>query len=297
MMAGRRKFPFRVRIPETYLERTISAALDEDRAYDDLASRLAVGRCAEARARLVLREGGVVAGLEVFRAVFGTFDPAVAVTLGPAKEGRRSRRGTVLAVVEGNARSVLACERVALNFVQRMSGIATLTAKFVERVKGTGVKVLDTRKTTPNLRIFEKYAVAAGGGWNHRLTLADLAIIKDNHVAIAGGIRQAAARIRRAQPRALVEIEVDPETDLEVLEDLNADILMFDNWEPREVGRAIRRVRRFPSKPLVEVSGRMRLENIRKYALAGPDFISVGCLTHSAPALDIGLDFTGASAA
>ena len=203
----------------------------------------------------------------------------------------------MLAVVEGNARSVLACERVALNFVQRMSGIATLTAKFVERVKGTGVKVLDTRKTTPNLRIFEKYAVAAGGGWNHRLTLAELAIIKDNHVAIAGGIREAAARIRRAQPRALVEIEVDPGTDLEVLEDLNADILMFDNWEPREVGRAIRRVRRFPSKPLVEVSGRMRLESIRKYALAGPDFISVGCLTHSAPALDVGLDFTGASAA
>jgi nicotinate-nucleotide pyrophosphorylase (carboxylating) len=287
----RKAFPFKIKVSGDYLRTIIACALCEDVPRRDLTTNLTVKAGAWADAALLARDAGVVAGLEVFGAVFRLFDPAVVVRARAKAEGRWFERGEVLARVQGPARSILTCERVALNFVQRLSGIATLTRRFVERVEGTGVRILDTRKTTPGLRPLEKYAVTAGGGLNHRPSLSDLILIKDNHIAAAGGIREAVARVRKAKPRVAVEVEVAPGVDPASLRDLDIDILMFDNWKPGPLKAAIRRVRRFPSKPWVEVSGRIRLANVRDFALAGPDFISVGCLTHSAPALDMSLDF------
>jgi nicotinate-nucleotide pyrophosphorylase (carboxylating) len=286
-----RAFPFRVTVDDEYRRTIIAYALCEDIPKRDYTTELTVKPGARANALLMTREAGVVAGLDVFAAVFKIFDPSVHVRKRCFAEGKWFERGEFLAHVWGPARSILSSERVALNFVQRLSGIATLTHRFVERVEGTGVRILDTRKTTPGLRPLEKYAVGVGGGFNHRPNLSDLVLIKDNHIAAAGGIREAVARVRRAKLRALVEVEVAPEIDPADLRDLDIDILMFDNWKPGPLKAAISKARRFPSKPLIEVSGRIKLANVRKFALARPDFISVGSLTHSAPALDLGLDF------
>jgi nicotinate-nucleotide pyrophosphorylase (carboxylating) len=172
-----------------------------------------------------------------------------------------------------------------------MSGIATVTRRFAEEVRGTGVRVIDTRKTTPGLRMIEKYAVRVGGGLNHRPRLSDLALIKDNHIEAAGGITQAVERVRRRRTRVPVEVEVGPEVDLDQLVGLDIDIVMLDNWPLRRLPGAIRRVRRLESRPLIEISGGIKLETVRKIAMCGPDFISVGYLTHSAQAIDISLDF------
>jgi nicotinate-nucleotide pyrophosphorylase (carboxylating) len=287
----RSAFPFKVKVSDDYLRTIIAHALREDVPRRDLTTELTVRRGAWADAALLAREAGVLAGLNVFGSVFRLFDPAVVVRTRAKAEGKWFERGEFLAGVEGPARSILTCERVALNFVQRLSGIATVTRRFVEKVEGTGVRILDTRKTTPGLRALEKYAVTVGGGLNHRPSLSDLILIKDNHIAAAGGIRQAVARVRKARPRVAVEVEIAPGVDPASLRELDVDILMFDNWKPGPLKAAIRQVRRFPSKPWVEVSGRIRLANVRGFALAGPDFISVGCLTHSAPALDMSLDF------
>ena len=166
-----------------------------------------------------------------------------------------------------------------------------MTRRFVDEVKGTGVKIVDTRKTTPGLRRLEKYAVLVGGGFNHRLTLSDLAMIKDNHIRAAGGIRQAVEKLRKAHIRVPIEVEVSPDIDIDLLADLDIDIIMLDNWPAAGLKRAIKRIRTFPAEPLVEISGGIGLKNVRRMALCGPDLISVGCLTHSAPALDISLDF------
>jgi nicotinate-nucleotide pyrophosphorylase (carboxylating) len=287
----RSAFPFKVKVSDEYLRAIIACALCEDIPRRDLTTELTVKPGARASAVLLTREAGVAAGLGVFAAVFKVLDPTVSVRTRAKAEGKWFGRGESLAHVQGPARSILSGERVALNFVQRLSGIATLTRRFVERVEGTGVRILDTRKTTPGLRALEKYAVTLGGGFNHRPNLSDLVLIKDNHIAAAGGIREAVARVRKAKPKVPFEVEVAPGVDAASLRDLDIDILMFDNWKPGPLKAAIREVRRFPSKPLVEVSGRIRLANVREFALARPDFISVGCLTHSAPALDLGLDF------
>jgi nicotinate-nucleotide pyrophosphorylase (carboxylating) len=292
--AGRRslrtRFPFQHKVGAAWLRRVVTEALREDAARDDAATEMTVARDARATAALVLKDDGVVAGLDVFRTVFRSFDPSTRVAL-EMEDGMRCARGTVLARVSGRARSILACERVALNFVQRMSGVATTTRRFVERVSGTGVRILDTRKTTPTLRALDKYAVTVGGGFNHRANLADLALIKDNHIASAGSAAKALRLAAKARPRVLVEIEAGPEVDIEGLGELPVDILMLDNWPLKRLRGAVRTARRLPSRPLIEISGRVRLENVRRLAECGPDFISVGSLTHSAPALDISLDF------
>lgn len=289
-----RPFPFRVKLSDDYLRAVIGDALREDIPAGDLTTRLTVAAGTHAEASLRVKDAGVVAGLEVFEAVFTSYDPSVVVRAAAGGEGKWCKRGQSVASVAGPARSILGCERVALNFIQRLSGIATLTRRFVDRVEGTRVKILDTRKTTPGLRGLEKYAVTVGGGLNHRLSLSDLVLIKDNHIAAAGGIAEAVARARQAEPKALVEVEIAPSVDLESLRDLEVDLLMFDNWKPGPLKAAIRKARGFPAQPLVEVSGRIRLANVRAFALAGPDFISVGSLTHSAPALDMSLDFAKA---
>jgi nicotinate-nucleotide pyrophosphorylase (carboxylating) len=285
----RKKFPYRTRLDRAQVRQVVAGALREDASRGDVTTRLTVGAAARARAVLRLKSDGVVAGLEVLESVFKEFDRGVRVTA-RVEDGMWCVRGTEVAVVTGRARSILSCERVALNFVQRMSGIATLTRKFVERVSGTGVKILDTRKTTPTLRLFEKYAVAVGGGFNHRADLAGLVLIKDNHIAAAGGIREAVKLATGRPRRRLVEVEVGPGDSLDRIRDLAVDIVMLDNWPAGRLAAAIRKARRLPCRPWIEVSGNIDLGSVRGVALCGPDFISVGCLTHSAPALDISLD-------
>jgi nicotinate-nucleotide pyrophosphorylase (carboxylating) len=284
------RFPFEVQVSERNLRALISRALREDIGRSDITTEVTVGRRISAEASLRLKQPGVIAGLGVFGAVFETYDPGVRVTP-TGSDGRAYKSGRVLAELSGKARSILTCERVALNLIQRLSGVATLTRRFVEQVKGTPAKIIDTRKTTPGLRELEKYAVLAGGGFNHRQRLSDLVLIKDNHIKAAGGLRQAFGRARRAGVRVPVEVEIGPEVDLSSLADLDIDIVMLDNWPVRRLRRAIGIVRGFASPPVIEVSGGIGLDDVRKVALCGPDFISVGGLTHSAPSLDISLDF------
>lgn len=283
-------FPFEVELDKRTVKKLVRDALREDLGTGDVTTDSTVRAGSRTDARLRLKEHAVIAGLDVFETVFTTFDPGIKVAWS-VKEGRTCKPGRLLARVKGRTRSILTCERLALNLIQRMSGIATVTRRFADEVKGTGVRVIDTRKTTPGLRLIEKYAVRVGGGLNHRPRLSDLALIKDNHIAAAGGIREAVERVRRRRTRVPVEVEVGPGVDLKELEGLDIDIIMLDNWPVGRLARAIRTVRGLPSRPLVEVSGGIRLETVRKIALCGPDFISVGYLTHSAQSVDISLDF------
>jgi nicotinate-nucleotide pyrophosphorylase (carboxylating) len=284
------KFPFEVRLQKRFLQGITARALREDIGKGDVTTLATIGARTRAEAVLRLKSDGVIAGLPVLEAVFESFDPEISVVTS-AQDGEYRNRGFVLARIEGKARSILTCERVALNFIQHMSGVATLTRRFVEEVKGTGVRIVDTRKTVPGLRLLDKYAVQAGGGFNHRPRLSDLALIKDNHIEAAGGIEEAVRRVHRARPGVGVEVEVGPGVDPADLTGLDIDIVMLDNWPLGRLKRAVTAVRKLPSKPLVEVSGTVRLENVRRIAECGPDFISVGLLTHSAPSLDISLDF------
>jgi nicotinate-nucleotide pyrophosphorylase (carboxylating) len=284
------KFPFQVELDRRLVEKAVANALKEDIGRGDVTTLATVGARTGAVAGVRLKESGIVAGLDVFKTVFLVFDPGTRVTFS-AREGTCCAAGSELGRVRGKARSILTCERVALNFLQRMSGVATLTHSFVERVKGTGARIVDTRKTTPGLRYLEKYAVRVGGGFNHRPRLSDLALIKDNHIKAAGGITQAVRRVKKAGGPVAIEVEVAPGVDLDDLEGLDIDMVMLDNWPVSRLKRAIKKARNLTCRPMVEVSGGVRLDNVRSIALCGPDFISVGAITHSSPSLDISLDF------
>jgi nicotinate-nucleotide pyrophosphorylase (carboxylating) len=224
----------------------------------------------------------------VFARVFYRVDPGARVERLLA-EGARAKPGDVLWIAEGATRSLLAAERTALNFAQRLSGVATLTARYVEAVpEGSHLSVADTRKTTPGLRALERYAVRTGGGKNHRDDLGTAILIKDNHIAAAGGIARAvASALGRASHVTRVEIEVETLADLDLALDAGAGIVMLDNFRPEDIAEAVRRAR---GRALVEVSGGITLERIPELARAGVDVVSVGALTHSAPAVDISLD-------
>jgi nicotinate-nucleotide pyrophosphorylase (carboxylating) len=241
---------------------------------------------------MVARQACVVAGLPLAKAVFLAIDPEVAVGE-RAQDGDRVLPGAVLAHVEGPAGPILTGERVALNLVQRLSGIATLTRAYVDAIAGTGACVSDTRKTTPGLRVFEKYAVHVGGGRNHRMGLYDAILIKDNHRAIAGGAAAAVHAARRANGEAMpIQIEVDALADLPRVFDLGVEAVLLDNMTPAHVAEAVKLARAHPRGRdcWIEASGGITLDTIRAYAEAGVDTISVGALTHSAPAVDIALD-------
>lgn len=273
----------------------IARALEEDIGAGDLTTMACVPDDARARGRYVARQALVVAGIELLPLVYSlrASGGLESIELKQAS-GRRARSGALLATVAGPTRLLLECERVALNFLQRLSGVATLTRRFVEAVAGTGVKVLDTRKTTPGLRHLEKLAVAAGGGANHRLGLYDAVLIKENHVAAAGGIRKALEKIKNAKiknagrgqlpPGTAVQVEVRSLEELQEALEAGAKAVLLDNFPLDAVHQAMAIAR---GRARVEVSGGVTLENIRAYAEAGPDFISVGALTHSAPAADI----------
>jgi nicotinate-nucleotide pyrophosphorylase (carboxylating) len=280
-----------VRRPSEELLTLARMALREDLGRGDVTSRITVLEETRARARFAAREELVVSGLEAARAVFYEVGGEEMIFETLAREGDLVPAGSVLAEVEGNARPILAAERVALNLVMRLSGVATLTSRYVEAVAGTGAVITDTRKTTPGLRLLEKAAVRAGGGTNHRAGLDDGVLIKDNHLALAGGVREAVRRARENSPHLLkIEVEVESLGELEEALRAGADAILLDNMTPEEVREAVGLARKRRSDILVEVSGGVNLGTVRYYAEAGPDLISVGALTHSAPAADISLE-------
>ena len=268
----------------TELEPLVRRALDEDVGSGDLTTRATVPPSVRARARITQKQPGVLYGLDAAQLAFALLDPGARFVV-LAEEGVWRDGGPVLDI-EGRAGAVLSAERTALNLLQRLSGVATLTARYVEAVRGTRARVLDTRKTTPGLRLLEKAAVAAGGATNHRFGLFDAILIKENHAAMAGGVGEAVRLARASAPD--VPLEVECRTDAEVDEALAAGAprLLLDNMSPAQMRTIVARVK---GRAELEASGGIDLETIRDVAETGVDFISVGALTHSAPALDLSL--------
>ena len=268
----------------------VRTALSEDRAGDDVTTQAVVEEGLVARGQLVAREAGVVCGLVVARYVFAMLDEGTAFEA-HVGDGDEVEGGTVLASVEGPARAILSGERTALNFVQRLSGVATITSRYVEAAKGTDCVILDTRKTTPGLRDLEKYAVRCGGGANHRRDLAVMGMIKDNHreaLARQGKtLAQAVATIRQHAPETPVEVEVDTLEELRGALDAKPEWILLDNMTTEQMREAVALVAR---RARLEASGGITLERVAEIAATGVDAISSGALTHSAPALDIALD-------
>lgn len=266
----------------------VSRALREDLGGGDLTSLHFIPASARATARLVAKQTGVLCGIEVAREVFRQAGRGLRFRVRIA-DGRGVRPGTCCAEIGGSARAILSAERTALNFVQRLSGIATLTSEFVRAVRGTGASICDTRKTTPGLRVLEKYAVRCGGGRNHRFGLFDAVMLKENHLALSTGDLKAVLR-RVRKKAAFVSIEAQSWKDVERGERLPVDIVLLDNLPPPVMRRAVKRLRRSRPDLLIEASGGVTLANVRAVARTGVDRISVGRLTHSAPALDFSLD-------
>ena len=281
-------------LPDLILEPMVRAALLEDfGAFGDVTARAVIPTGTRAAARMVAREAGVLSGMQVAALAFRLTDPDLVVTRRRA-DGDACAPGDVALEVEGSAASILAAERVALNFAGRLSGIATLTSAYARAVEGTGARVTCTRKTTPGLRLVEKLAVAHGGGSNHRLSLSDAVMIKDNHIAAAGGVR---AVLRAARERVghmtMVEIEVDTLDQLaEVLDEVatggGAQVVLLDNMGIGDLTRAVEMV---AGRMVVEASGGVTLDTVGAIAATGVDYVSSGALTHSARVLDLGLDF------
>ena len=270
------------------IESVVRQALMEDLGHGrDATSELLIPAEASAKAVLRARAPGIVAGLIVGLSAFTLTDPDFEITL-HANDGEAIQAGQNIAEIEGPARPLLTAERTALNFIQQMSGVATLTGKYVEKIKGTNAKITCTRKTIPNLRALQKYAVRCGGGRNHRSGLDDMILIKDNHIAVAGGVKQALTQVKNAGHGLKIEIEVDTIAQLEeALKTGGADIVMLDNFKLADLKKAVALAK---GKIVTEASGGVTLETVRAIAETGVDYISVGALTHSAPALDMGLD-------
>lgn len=276
-------------LPKHLIDRAITLALDEDLGLaGDLTTLATIDAVASAEASIVARKPGTIAGLDLAAAAFRVLDDAVVFSrvLG---DGMAVEAGQTLATVTGNARALLSAERVALNYLGRLSGIATLTRRYCDAVTGTKARIVDTRKTTPGLRAFEKYAVRCGGGHNHRSGLFDAILIKDNHIVAAGGIGPAIARARsNAGHMVKIEVEVDDLAGLGEALAHQIDAVLLDNMDTVTLRKAVGIVK---GRVLTEASGGVSLESVRAIAETGVDMISVGGLTHSAPVLDLGLDF------
>jgi nicotinate-nucleotide pyrophosphorylase (carboxylating) len=267
------------------LQEIVRAALAEDVGSGDATKLATVGADARARATITQKAPGVVFGVEAAERTFAELDDAVAFErLSP--EGAWQEPGTGVLRIEGRARALLTGERTALNLLQRLSGIATLTARYVQAVEGTDVQILDTRKTTPGLRMLEKAAVRAGGGTNHRVGLFDAILIKENHVAAAGGVEQAVQQARAAYPDLPLEVECRNVEEIAQALQAGAPRILLDNMDPEELRAAVDQV---VGRAELEASGGITLETVRAHAVEGLNFISVGALTHSAPALDLSL--------
>jgi nicotinate-nucleotide pyrophosphorylase (carboxylating) len=282
---GMLRFPY----SQDELRGLVKNALDEDGAFNDVTTLATVVSDRRARARLVARRTGVVSGVPLAVEAFCTLDPKVTIRV-DQEDGARVERGDSILYLTGHARALLAAERVALNFMQRLSGVASLTARYVEEVRGTTAKILDTRKTTPGWRLLEKYAVRCGGGTNHRLNLSSAVLIKDNHLAaVEGDVGVAVRRARDLAPAGTkVEVECETIDQVRAALEAKADIIMLDNMSPAQMAECVRLV---AGRAITEASGGVNLDTVRRIAETGVDWISVGALTHSAPALDLALDF------
>jgi len=278
-------------LSDEQIDSIIDLALAEDISHGDITSQGLIPPELQGKASILAKAGGIIAGGEVARRVFLRVDPSLQVEL-LIKDGAKVKPGDIVATIFGNVISILKAERVALNFLQRLSGIASQTAQFIAKTKGLGVKITDTRKTTPGLRWLEKYAVRIGGGQNHRFHLGDGILIKDNHLAalraIGMNIKDIVARAKQNAPQG-GKVEVEVSTIQEALDavEAGADIIMLDNMSSDEMRRVVDSV---PSQVKIEASGGITLANVRTVAMVGVDFISVGALTHSTQALDISLE-------
>lgn len=270
------------------VEDAVRAALLEDLGRaGDITTNATIPAMKQARAVIAARQPGIVAGLDLAKAAFRLLDPALGFETRIA-EGKAVTPGAILATIEGPARALLSAERVALNFLGRLSGIATLTSHYVAAVAHTKARIVCTRKTTPGLRTFEKYAVLCGGGFNHRFGLDDAILIKDNHIAVAGGIIPALRAVKAAIGHLVkIEIEVDTLDQLDEVLTEGADVVLLDNMTPAQLREAVARIK---GRLLTEASGGVTLETVAAIAESGVDMISVGALTHSAKVLDVGLD-------
>jgi len=280
------------------IRRAVRAALAEDLGSGDVTTLATVPAGAKSAALMNAREPLVVAGIQFAEVAFHEVAAKYAGSITIKKlvrDGQRVKAGGPLLKISGSSRAILSAERVALNFIQRLSGVATATAQFSDAVKGTGAKILDTRKTTPGWRLFEKYAVACGGGKNHRIGLYDMVLIKDNHLVALqnekpNAIAAAVARARRKFPKLKIEVEADTLEQVAQAADAGVDIILLDNMPPAQLRRAVKIIQ---GRAKTEASGGVNLKTVRAIAQTGVDFISVGAITHSARAVDIGLDFEG----
>jgi nicotinate-nucleotide pyrophosphorylase (carboxylating) len=274
----------------------IDIALREDIGDGDITTDLFVAEKANAAARIVARERAIVAGAKTAAEVFRRVDPGLKIKI-VRQDGSEVKAGNAVIEIQGSVRSILKAERVALNFLQRLSGIATMTRKFVDAAASDHVKILDTRKTTPGLRALEKSAVAAGGGVNHRFGLFDMVLIKDNHLAAVAGfdeLAKAIQKLRKSKPKIQIEVEADTlEQVHSFLEIDGIDVILLDNMTPAKIREAIALGR---NKVKFEASGGITLQNIPQIAATGVDYISIGAITHSAPAIDFSLEMTNAGA-
>ncbi|MBB5341197.1 carboxylating nicotinate-nucleotide diphosphorylase [Tunturiibacter gelidoferens] len=279
----------------------LEAALAEDKVANDVTTALTIPPNLRASGTIIAKQACVVSGLgciPVFLDIFAKMSPAPVgrfevISHPEIFDGVSVKKGQTLAVIRHNAAAILSCERVILNLMQRMSGIATLTNEFVKAVAGTKTKVLDTRKTIPGLRVLDKYAVCCGGGVNHRLDLQDGILIKNNHISLGGGLPAVLERaLERRKTGQVVQVEVRSQTELDQAIAGGAESILLDNMTPSQVKKAIKQIRStLPNVP-VEASGNMNLKTVRAYALAGVDFVSVGALTHSAAAVDLSMRIT-----
>jgi nicotinate-nucleotide pyrophosphorylase (carboxylating) len=282
------------------IQAVLAQALVEDQAVSDATTSVTIDPNLRAAASIIARQELVVAGLGAvprFLEIFADLDPRPTahtryevVSHPEIFDGVRVHKGQVLAIIRHNARVLLSCERVILNLLQHLSGIATLTRQYVDAIQGTKSRILDTRKTVPGLRALDKYAVLCGGGTNHRLDLASGILIKNNHISLGGGLRTAVKNaLEKRQPGNRVQVEVRTQQELEDALELGAEAILLDNMTPEQIKNAVDRIRQESRWIPIEASGGIVLENVRAYAEAGPDFISVGALTHSAKAADISM--------
>src|SRR5438128_7398458 len=256
--------------------------LKEDLGRGDTTTQAVVRGGARARGRFLAKQDFMLCGLEIAEAVFSTLDNSI-VLESRVYDGQKVTAGTEFARIEGSAAVLLTGERTALNIMQRLSGVATLTKEFVDQVGGTRARIIDTRKTTPGLRLLEKYAVTVGGGFNHRFGLDDGVLIKDNHIGLAGGVRRAVELARNAAPHLMkIEVEVGNNSQLREAIAARADVIMLDNMSVDEIRESVRLIRDQAAGALIEVSGGVTLDNVRAFAECGVDLISVGAITHSA---------------
>jgi nicotinate-nucleotide pyrophosphorylase (carboxylating) len=270
--------------------RLIELAIEEDLGRGDATTMAVIPPGTKAAAHLVARQRLTVAGLEVASAVFHRIDSSIAIDT-QIPDGAEASPGARITTYRGSAAALLAGERTALNFLQRLSGVATLARAFTAAAQGTSLRITDTRKTTPGFRLLEKYAVRLGGGCNHRFDLGSGVLIKDNHVAIAGSVTEAVRRAKGRGPHSLnIEVEVDTLAQLDEALGAGVAIVLLDNFSAADLEKAMARVRTFQPRPLVEVSGGVTLARIPELARLGVDLVSVGALTHSAPAVDLALD-------